>query len=72
MKLATWNVNSIKVRLPQLLAWLGRERPDVVCLQETKTEDLNFPKQDLREAGYHSLFRSASVQRRGDPRAGPG
>jgi exodeoxyribonuclease-3 len=56
LKLATWNVNSIKVRLPQLLAWLGRERPDVVCLQETKTEDLNFPTQDLREAGYHSLF----------------
>jgi exodeoxyribonuclease-3 len=56
LKLATWNVNSIKIRLPQLLAWLGRERPDVVCLQETKTEDLNFPTQDLREAGYHSLF----------------
>ena len=56
MKLATWNVNSIKVRLPQLLAWLGRERPDVACLQETKTEDANFPTEDLREAGYHSLF----------------
>ena len=38
MKLATWNVNSVKVRLPQLLAWLESARPDVVCLQELKTE----------------------------------
>ena len=56
MKLATWNVNSLKVRLPQLLTWVGREQPDIVCLQETKIEDANFPTQDLREAGYQSLF----------------
>ncbi len=56
MKLATWNVNSLKVRLPQLLPWIGREQLDVVCLQETKTEDANFPAQDLQAAGYHSLF----------------
>jgi exodeoxyribonuclease-3 len=43
VKLATWNVNSLKVRLPHLLEWLGREQPDAVCLQETKTEDVNFP-----------------------------
>ncbi len=56
MKLATWNVNSLKVRLPHLLDWVGRERPDVVCLQETKAEDANFPVQELRQAGYQSLF----------------
>ena len=56
MKLATWNVNSLKVRLPQLLTWLGRERPDVVCLQETKTEDTNFPTKELGEAGYEAVF----------------
>jgi exodeoxyribonuclease-3 len=56
VKLATWNVNSLRVRLPHLLEWLGREQPDVVCLQETKTEDVNFPVEDLRQAGYQSLF----------------
>jgi exodeoxyribonuclease-3 len=56
VKLATWNVNSLRVRLPQLLTWIGREQPDIVCLQETKTEDANFPTQDLRAAGYYSLF----------------
>ena len=38
-KAATWNVNSLKVRLPQVLDWLAREKPDVACLQETKTPD---------------------------------
>jgi len=52
MKLATWNVNSIKVRLPQLLEWLATARPDVVCLQELKTEDLKFPRAELEAAGY--------------------
>ena len=56
MKLATWNVNSLKVRLPQLLPWLASRTPDVVCLQETKTEDANFPVEELRAAGYHSVF----------------
>jgi exodeoxyribonuclease-3 len=56
VKLATWNVNSLKVRLPHLLDWVGRERPDVVCLQETKTEDANFPAQELLQAGYQPLF----------------
>nr|MBP6710064.1 endonuclease/exonuclease/phosphatase family protein [Propionivibrio sp.] len=44
MKLASWNVNSLKVRLPQLLEWLAAKQPDVVCLQETKLEDANFPQ----------------------------
>jgi exodeoxyribonuclease-3 len=56
MKLATWNVNSLKVRLPQLLTWLAREQPDVVCLQETKLEDHGFPRQEIEAAGYHVSF----------------
>lgn len=54
MKIASWNVNSLNVRLPRLLAWLDRQRPDVVCLQETKMEDSRFPEEVLREAGYAS------------------
>ena len=56
MKLATWNVNSLKVRLPQLLAWLRQRAPDVVCLQETKLEDANFPTAEIEAAGYRALF----------------
>jgi exodeoxyribonuclease-3 len=56
MKLATWNVNSLKVRLPHLLDWVGRHAPDVVCLQETKLEDPKFPAAELAAAGYHSLY----------------
>lgn len=52
MKLATWNVNSIKVRLPQLLEWLSAARPDVVCLQELKVEAEKFPRSELEAAGY--------------------
>ncbi len=55
MKLATWNVNSLKVRLPQLLAWLAQAQPDVVCLQETKLEDENFPAAEIEAAGYRCL-----------------
>jgi len=56
MKLATWNVNSLKVRLPHVLEWLTRQQPDVLCLQETKLEDSKFPVDALREAGYLSVF----------------
>jgi len=52
MKLATWNVNSIKVRLPQLLDWLAGAKPDMLCLQELKTEDAKFPRAELEAAGY--------------------
>ena len=55
MRLATWNVNSLKVRLPQVLNWLKLHRPDVLCLQETKLEDANFPVQDIQAAGYQVL-----------------
>lgn len=56
MKIATWNVNSLKVRLPQLLDWLALRQPDVVCLQETKCEDQNFPAEAIRAAGYEVAF----------------
>lgn len=55
MKLATWNVNSLKVRLPQVLHWAGEHRPDVLCLQETKLEDTNFPHAEISAAGYQAL-----------------
>ena len=56
MKLATWNVNSLKVRLPHLSDWLAQAQPDVVCLQELKTEDAKFPRAELRAAGFQSAF----------------
>jgi exodeoxyribonuclease-3 len=56
MRVATWNVNSLKVRLPQVLDWLKSNEPDVLCLQETKLEDAKFPVQELRAAGYHALY----------------
>lgn len=52
MKLATWNVNSLKVRLPHLLEFLGRHSPDAMCLQETKCEDASFPASAIEAAGY--------------------
>jgi exodeoxyribonuclease III len=52
MKLATWNVNSIKVRLPQLLDWLAAAQPDVLCLQELKCEEAKFPRAEIEAAGY--------------------
>ncbi len=57
MKLVTWNMNSVRAREARLLAWLGANTPDVVCLQETKVEDANFPVDALRTAGYEvALF----------------
>jgi exodeoxyribonuclease-3 len=57
VRLATWNVNSLKVRLPHLLDWLAAERPDVMCLQETKTEDARFPLAEIEAAGYRAVYR---------------
>jgi len=56
MKIASWNVNSLKVRLPQLLQWLSTESPDVIGLQETKLVDDNFPVAAIEAAGYHVVF----------------
>jgi exodeoxyribonuclease-3 len=52
MKVATWNVNSIRTRLDRLLAFLDREQPDIVCLQELKTTAENFPTEAIEAAGY--------------------
>jgi exodeoxyribonuclease-3 len=56
MKVASWNVNSLHVRLPHLRTWLAAAAPDVVALQETKTEDAKFPGAALDELGYRSVF----------------
>lgn len=56
MKIATWNVNSLNVRLPHVLDWLASEQPDVLCLQELKLEDGKFPLSSLLDAGYQAVF----------------
>jgi exodeoxyribonuclease-3 len=56
LSVATWNVNSLKVRLPHLLDWLGQHAVDVVCLQETKLTDDRFPVDELKAAGYRSVY----------------
>jgi exodeoxyribonuclease III len=56
MRIATWNVNSLKVRLPQVLDWLAKHRPDALCLQELKLEDAKFPREELQAAGYSTAF----------------
>lgn len=55
MKIGSWNVNSLRVRLPQLLDWLAQQRPDIVGLQETKLTDGQFPRAEIEAAGYHVL-----------------
>jgi len=55
MRLASWNVNSIKVRLPQLLDWLATAKPDALCLQELKTEEKGYPRAEIEAAGYASV-----------------
>jgi exodeoxyribonuclease-3 len=73
MKIATYNVNGIKTRLPNLLAWLEREQPDVACLQELKALDESFPRQELLDAGYHAMWRGqrswngVAILTRGEP-----
>jgi len=56
MKLATWNVNSLAVRLPHVLQWLQSEQPDALVLQETKLTDDKFPQQALAEAGWQAAW----------------
>lgn len=56
MKIVSWNVNSLNVRLPHLQQWLSAFAPDIVALQETKLEDSRFPDTALAEAGYRSVF----------------
>lgn len=56
MKIATWNVNSLKVRLPHVLDWLEQAQPDVLALQELKLEQDKFPLEAIQEAGYHAVW----------------
>src|SRR6187401_3819843 len=57
MKIATFNINNVKRRLPNLLQWLKAARPDIACLQELKATDAEFPADAIRKAGYHAVWR---------------
>jgi exodeoxyribonuclease-3 len=57
VKIATFNINNINRRLPNLLNWLSQATPDVVCLQELKAEDGDFPEAAIRDAGYGAVWR---------------
>jgi exodeoxyribonuclease-3 len=59
VKIVTWNVNSLKVRLPRVLEFLAQHEPDIVLMQETKTEAEAFPVDELAQAGYHAVHHSA-------------
>ena len=56
MKIATYNINGINGRIANLVRWLKESEPDVVCLQELKCEDHNFPEQTLLDAGYRAIW----------------
>jgi len=56
MKIATYNINGVRGRLPSLLAWLASDQPDVVCLQELKTSHATFPRAELEAAGYGAIW----------------
>jgi exodeoxyribonuclease-3 len=57
MKIATYNVNSIRQRLPLVLGWIMEHKPDVMCLQESKVRDQDFPADAIRKAGYQPSYR---------------
>jgi len=57
MKIATYNVNSIRIRLDTIIAWLDKHKPDVLCIQETKCQDEMFPALVLASTGYHLHYR---------------
>ncbi len=73
LKVATYNANSIRARMALILDWLGRESPDVLCVQETKVQDVDFPAQPIQEAGYHVVFKGqkahagVAIISRGEP-----
>jgi exodeoxyribonuclease-3 len=57
MKIASFNVNSVRARLPVVVSWLGKSRPDILAMQETKVQDESFPRTAFEEAGYSCIFR---------------
>src|SRR6185437_3460663 len=65
MKIATFNINSIRNRLPRLLAWLASATPDVVCLQELRIHHDEFPEDALRDAGYGAIWPGKSPRYHG-------
>ena len=56
MKIATYNINGVKARLPRLLEWLAETRPAVACLQEIKSQDEGFPAEEFEKIGYHAIW----------------
>lgn len=61
LKIATWNVNSLRVRLPQVLDWLQTRQPDILAVQETKLTDADFPRLAIAEAGYQAVFSGQKI-----------
>ncbi len=57
MKIASYNCNSVRARMPVLKKWLDIEKPDILCIQETKVNDEDFPRDDISDVGYHSVFK---------------
>ena len=57
MKIATFNANSIRSRMDVILRWLAEHKPDALCIQETKVQDPDFPRQPIEDAGYHVVFK---------------
>ena len=57
MKIASFNINNINRRLPNLLTWVREAEPDIVCLQELKAADAEFPAEAIRQAGYQAVWR---------------
>jgi exodeoxyribonuclease-3 len=57
MKVASFNVNSLRARLPVVLAWLAEQEPDVLCVQETKVQDADFPRDQFEKVGYNCIFK---------------
>ena len=55
LRIATYNINGIRSRIERLTEWLARERPDIVCLQELKAEDKQFPSVPIRRLGYDAI-----------------
>src|SRR4051794_39864572 len=70
MKIASFNINNIRKRLPNLLEWLRQAQPDVVCLQELKTTDAEFPAEAIRRSGYEAVPKELERRRHSWPRGG--
>ena len=70
MKIASFNINNVRRRLSNLVDWLRAAKPDIVCLQELKATDAEFPAQAIRDAGYEQAWRGEkNLERRRHPRA---